>query len=128
MIKRLIIFLSCTVLSILPLLTSFKTLPRKIAHIIAKFGIDCSGNSWCEEELFSNLVFGVLAWCAWVLYFIINYRWVRFGYVQKNIRIAGALIGICALLSAHIYGVILVLPAVLLMLYIHFRVPHSAPA
>ncbi|OMH33543.1 hypothetical protein [Motiliproteus sp. MSK22-1] len=126
--KKLAAFIICTLLSMVPIVLSFGILPRQVASIIAQFGPSCAENSWCAERLSSITVFAVLAWSAWGLYFIINYRWIRFGYVEKKIRILGAFVGTCALLSAHLYGVFMVLPAVLLMLYIHFKAPYSAHA
>jgi hypothetical protein len=107
---------------------SFDILPSNIARLISKYGISCLDNAWCAKKLTSTVLFGVLAWVAWGVYFIINYRWIRFGYVEKNIRVIGASIGTCALLFSHPYGFLLVLPAVFLMLYIHFKAPYANKA
>ena len=125
---RLITFITFTILSALPLFMSFEVKPRGLATTFAKCEISSAAISQCKKELTLAVISGALVWSAWILYFIICYRWVRFGYVSKNIRITGAIIGSLALLSTPLYGIIYVLPAVFLMLYIHFRVPYIAKA
>jgi hypothetical protein len=126
--KRLIIFLVCTLFSGIPILISFDIFPSSIARLLSKYGASCFDNAWCAKKLTSTVLLGILVWVAWGFYFIINYRWIRFGYVEKNIRLVGALVGTCALLFSHPYGVLFVLPAVCLMLYIHFKVPYANKA
>ena len=128
MIKiRLITFISFTILSILPLYMSFEVKPKVLAETYAECELSNTENKRCDKLALLSIS-GVLVWSAWTLYFIICYRWVRFGYVGKNIRILGAIVGSLAILSVPLYGAIYVLPAVLLMLYVHFRVPYSVQA
>jgi len=107
---------------------SFKVKPRNIAETFAKCEFSSTEISQCYEKLMLLAISDILVWSAWALYFIICYRWVRFGYVSKKIRIIGAIVGTFALLSVPVFGMIYVLPAVFLMLYIHFRVPYNAKA
>ena len=122
---RLSIFIICSLLSGLTISTSLEVPINQIAMLIGKFGSSCLDNSWCTERLYVSIIRAILWPTAWGFYFIISYRWVRFGYVGKKIRIAGATVGTCALLASHIFGIFLTLPAIILMLHIHFKVPYG---
>lgn len=124
---RLITFITFTILSCLPLYMSFEVKPRNLAKIWAECEFSVTEDKRCTKLTLLSMS-AALVWSAWVLYFIISYRWVRFGYVGKNIRIIGAVLGSLALFSVPLFGAVYVLPAVLLMLYIHIRVPYNAQA
>ena len=104
---------------------SFDVKPRNLAETF----VECDFSTPEDKKSCNNLILlsisNFLIWSAWALYFIISYRWVRFGYVGKNIRITGAIVGSLAFLSVPLFAAIYVLPAVLLMVYIHIRVPYS---
>ena len=126
-ILRLLTFLSFTIPSGLSLFISFDVNPRHLAETFAECEFSNTEGKQCNKLTISSIS-SALVWSAWALYFIIGYRWVRFGYVGKNIRILGAIVGSLALMSVPLFGVIYVLPAVLLMLYIHIKSPYGAQA
>lgn len=92
----------------------------RLATKVAVYGYGCFENTKC----ITGILLVTLIWTAWIFYFLICYQWVRYGYVAKNYRRLGAVFGTLAFILT-IYGFLFVLPAVVLMLYIHFKVPYE---
>ncbi|MDO4794399.1 MAG: hypothetical protein Q4A28_00440 [Brachymonas sp.] len=77
---------------------------------------------------------GLLFILAWTAYFLILYFWIRYDRAPKALMITGSILGTLSVLGSFLVGLLLALPSVLLMLYVHIHslytkeAPHvSAP-
>ncbi len=120
MIYRLLVFLLCTSFSYMGIGFTLGGIEEIISCLMGDF---CTWNKYDNPLLVSLPV--ILFCTAWLLYFLISYNWIRHKAVSKNLRILGGSIGSISIIITVGMGLLFVLPSVILMLYIHFRVPYA---
>lgn len=102
---RLIIAICCTALSYMGLATAF------VGWTLYK-----SFNISPTQDPFFYL-FPLLWAAAWVAYFLILLFWIKNGYAPKPLMIIGTTLGTLSIIPFPL-GVILALPAIILMIYV----------
>ena len=76
------------------------------------------------KKVMSKIFFLSLILLAWFLYFKINYHWIKYGVVVRNLRLLGATVGFSCIVLTLGLGFYYALPAVILMFYIHLFTPY----
>jgi|LLEJ01.1.fsa_nt_gi hypothetical protein len=124
MIKRIVIFVICTVLSSWGIIASWGA----ATNLYNALFFEPINFTNTRDNIFLKFFICILFWSAWFYYLKISIKWIKYNSVEKRHRVIGATLGLTSVMVTAGYGFFFAIPSVMLMFYIHFNVPYARPA